>query len=53
MHRIIQEYMKKMSSLTGRDYRLFNYFGAQDAERVIVAMGSVCEAAREVVDYLT
>ena len=49
---IVEEYMKKMSSLTGRDYRLFNYFGAQDAERVIVAMGSVCEAAREVVDYL-
>ena len=45
--------MEKMSALTGRDYRLFNYFGAPDAERVVVAMGSVCEAAREVVDYLT
>ena len=49
---IVDEYMKEMSKLTGRDYRLFNYFGAEDAERVIVAMGSVCEAAREVVDYL-
>jgi pyruvate-ferredoxin/flavodoxin oxidoreductase len=37
----------------GTDYRLFNYYGAPDAERVIVAMGSVCDAAEEVVDYLT
>ncbi len=50
---VVEGYMKEMSELTGRDYRLFNYFGAPDAERVIVAMGSVCEAAREVVDYLT
>ena len=50
---IVEEYMAKISALTGRDYRLFNYFGAPDAERVVVAMGSVCEAAREVVDYLT
>ena len=50
---VVEAYMEKMSALTGRDYRLFNYFGAPDAERVIVAMGSVCEAAREVVDYLT
>ena len=49
---IMEEYMEKMSALTGRDYKLFNYFGAPDAERVIVAMGSVCQAAREVVDYL-
>ena len=44
--------MKKISALTGREYHLFNYFGAPDAERVIVAMGSVCDATREVVDYL-
>ena len=50
---VVEENMKKISALTGRDYRLFNYFGAPDAERVIVAMGSVCDAAREVVDYLT
>ena len=49
---VVEEYMDKMSVLTGRDYKLFNYFGAPDAERIIIAMGSVCEAAREVVDYL-
>ena len=49
---IVEEYMNKMSALTGRDYKLFNYYGAPDAERVVVAMGSVCEAAREVVEYL-
>ena len=49
---IVEEYMDKMSALTGRDYKLFNYFGAPDAERVIVAMGSVCQCAQEVVNYL-
>ena len=49
---VVEEYMNKMSALTGRDYKLFNYYGAPDAERVIVAMGSVCEAAQEVVAYL-
>ena len=49
---VMEEYMKKMSELTGRDYQLFNYYGAPDAERVVVAMGSVCEALHEVVDYL-
>ncbi|MBO5556310.1 MAG: pyruvate:ferredoxin (flavodoxin) oxidoreductase [Oscillospiraceae bacterium] len=49
---VVEGYMEKISALTGRDYKLFNYFGAPDAERVIVAMGSVCDAAREVVDYL-
>ena len=50
---IVAEYMEKISAITGREYKLFNYFGAPDAERVIVAMGSGCDAAREVVDYLT
>ena len=50
---VVDGYMQKISALTGRDYRLFNYFGAPDAERVIIAMGSVCGAAREVVDHLT
>ena len=50
---VVAGYMEKISALTGRNYRLFNYFGAPDAERVLVAMGSVCDAAREVVDYLT
>ena len=49
---VVEEYMEKMSALTGREYKLFNYFGAPDAERVVVAMGSVCETAREVVTYL-
>ncbi len=49
---VVEDYMKKISALTGREYKLFNYYGAPDAERVIVAMGSVCDAAREVVSYL-
>ncbi len=50
---VVEGYMQKISELTGRDYKLFNYYGAPDAERVIIAMGSVCGAAREVVEYLT
>ena len=49
---MVEEYMAKMSALTGRDYKLFNYFGDPEAERVIVAMGSVCQCAQEVVNYL-
>ncbi len=49
---IVEEYMAKMSALTGRDYKLFNYYGDPEAERVIVAMGSVCQCAQEVVNYL-
>ena len=49
---VVEEYMEKMSALTGRDYKLFNYFGDPKAERVIVAMGSVCQCAQEVVNYL-
>ncbi len=49
---ITEEYMNKMSNLTGRDYKPFNYYGAPDAERVIVAMGSVCETIEETIDYL-
>ena len=50
---VVEEYMEKISAITGRDYKLYNYYGAADAEKVIVAMGSVCEAAEEVIDYLT
>ena len=50
---IVQEQMDGINALTGRNYKLFNYYGAPDAERVIVAMGSVCETMMEVVDYLT
>ncbi len=49
---IVQEYMDKISAITGRKYGLFNYYGAPDADRVIIAMGSVCQAAEEAVDYL-
>ena len=49
---VVEGYMAKINEITGRDYHIFNYYGAQDAERVIVMMGSACEAAREVVDYL-
>ncbi|MBE6334211.1 MAG: pyruvate:ferredoxin (flavodoxin) oxidoreductase [Bacteroidales bacterium] len=49
---IVEEYMEKLSEITGRKYGLFNYYGAQDAERVIVLMGSATEAAIEVIDYL-
>ena len=50
---IVEEYMNEISKITGRKYGLFDYYGAEDAERVIIAMGSVTEAAREAIDYLT
>ena len=50
---VVEGYLKELSRITGREYHLFNYYGAPDAERVIVALGSVSETAREVVDYLT
>ena len=49
---IVQEYMDKVNAKLGTDYKLFNYYGAADAEHVIVAMGSACEAIEETVDYL-
>ncbi|MBR3933319.1 MAG: pyruvate:ferredoxin (flavodoxin) oxidoreductase [Clostridia bacterium] len=49
---IVADYMKEISKVTGRDYAPFTYYGAQDAEKVIVAMGSVTEALEETVDYL-
>ena len=49
---VVEGYMAKINEITGRDYHIFNYYGAEDAERVIVMMGSACEATREVVDYL-
>ena len=49
---IVEDYMGQISALTGREYHLFNYYGAPDAERVIVAMGSVSGCIEEVVDYL-
>ena len=49
---VVEEYMDKVSEMTGRDYKLFNYYGDPQADRVIVAMGSVCDAAKETIDYL-
>ena len=50
---IVEEYMGKVNEKLGTDYKLFNYYGAPDADRVIVAMGSICDVAEEVIDYLT
>ncbi|MGI6204507.1 MAG: pyruvate:ferredoxin (flavodoxin) oxidoreductase [Anaerovoracaceae bacterium] len=50
---IVEEYMEKMSEITGREYHLFNYYGAPDAEKIIVAMGSVSGTIRQVVDAMT
>ena len=49
---IVEEYIKEMNKLTGRNYGLFDYYGDPEAERVIIAMGSVTQAAQETVDYL-
>ena len=49
---IVEHYMGEMNRLTDRDYRLFNYYGAPDAEHVVIAMGSVCDCLKEVVEYL-
>jgi len=50
---IVEKYMDKVNAKIGTDYKLFNYYGAPDAERVIVAMGSICDVCEEVIDYLT
>ena len=49
---VVEKYMAEVSKITGREYKLFSYYGADDAERVIICMGSVTEAAREAIDYL-
>ena len=49
---VVEDYMNKISEITGRKYSLFNYYGAEDADRVIIAMGSVTQAAQEAIDYL-
>ena len=49
---IVEKYMEAVSKITGREYKLFSYYGAEDADRVIICMGSVTEAAREAIDYL-
>ncbi|OAV65599.1 Pyruvate synthase subunit porA [Bacteroidales bacterium Barb6XT] len=50
---VVEEYMKELSVITGRKYGLFDYYGAPDADRVVIAMGSVTEALREAIDHLT
>jgi pyruvate-ferredoxin/flavodoxin oxidoreductase len=49
---IVVDYMKEISTITGRDYKPFNYYGAPDADRIIIAMGSVVETIEETIDYL-
>ena len=53
MPAIVQDYMDKVNAKIGTDYKLFNYYGAADAEHIIIAMGSVCETIDETIDYLT
>ena len=50
---VVEKYMAKINEKLGTNYDLFNYYGAPDADRVIIAMGSICDVAEEVVDYLT
>ncbi len=52
MPAIVQEYMDKVNAKIGTDYKLFNYYGAPDAEKVIIAMGSVCDTIEETIDHL-
>ncbi|MCR5387604.1 MAG: pyruvate:ferredoxin (flavodoxin) oxidoreductase [Treponema sp.] len=49
---VVKKYMAKINAKLGTNYDLFNYYGAKDADRVIVAMGSICDVAEEVIDYL-
>ncbi len=49
---VVEKYMDKVNAKLGTDYKLFNYYGAADADRVIIAMGSICDVAEEVIDYL-
>ena len=50
---VVEKYMDKVNAKLGTEYKLFNYYGAPDAERVIIAMGSVCDTIEEVIDYMT
>ena len=49
---VVKKYMDKINAKIGTNYDLFNYYGAEDADRVIIAMGSICDVAEEVIDYL-
>ena len=50
--KIVEDYMNEINKITGRNYKLFNYYGAPDADRIIIAMGSACDAIEETIDYL-
>ncbi|MFA6939393.1 MAG: pyruvate:ferredoxin (flavodoxin) oxidoreductase [Clostridiaceae bacterium] len=49
---IVEGYMDGINKITGRDYHIFNYYGAEDADRIIIAMGSICDTIEETIDYL-
>ncbi len=49
---VVEDYMNEINKITGRNYGLFNYYGAPDADRIIIAMGSVCDTTEEVIDYM-
>ncbi|MDR1914490.1 MAG: pyruvate:ferredoxin (flavodoxin) oxidoreductase [Clostridiales bacterium] len=49
---VVENYMNEINKLTGRNYKLFNYYGAPDADRIIICMGSACDAIEETIDYL-
>lgn len=51
--KVVKKYMEKVNEKLGTNYDLFNYYGVEDADRVIIAMGSICDVAEEVIDYLT
>ena len=50
--KIVEDYMKKVNGITGSNFKPFNYYGAKDADSIIIAMGSVCDTIRETIDYL-
>ncbi len=50
---IVEDYMQEINKMTGSEYHPFTYYGAPDAENIIIAMGSITETSKEVVDYLT
>lgn len=50
---IVENYMGELSKITGREYHLFDYYGAKDADKIIIAMGSICDTVEETIDYLT
>ena len=52
MPEVVEKYLGELSKITGREYHLFSYYGAEDADRMIILMGFATDAAREAIDYL-